>query len=107
MKMQIRWLFAELSRSRSHHCVQSLFLFLYTGVTTLHRGTISKATVLHSQVSHRIGLKINGEGGFTLGPYLMDCDIYLSLSHSTFNDEIYSIASPAVILTSSTARHIT
>jgi len=32
-----------------HHCVKSLSLCLYTGVTTLHRGTISIATVLHSQ----------------------------------------------------------
>jgi len=43
-----RWLSAELSLSRSYHCVQSLSLCLYTGVTTLHRGTIPIATVLHS-----------------------------------------------------------
>jgi len=43
-----RWLTAGLSLSRSHHCVQSLFLCLYTGVTTLHRGTIPIATGLHS-----------------------------------------------------------
>jgi len=45
-----RWLSAGLSLSRSHHWVQSLSLCLYryTGVTTLHKGTIPIAAVLHS-----------------------------------------------------------
>jgi len=43
-----RWLSAGLSLSRSYHCVQSLSLCLDTEVTTLHRGTIPIATVLHS-----------------------------------------------------------
>jgi len=56
-KGAIRWLSAGMSLSRSHHCVKSLSLCLYIGITTLHRGTIPIATVLHS--ANGLNLQLN------------------------------------------------
>ena len=67
-----RWLSAGLSLSRSHHCVQSLSLCLYTGVTTLHRGTIPIATVLHSATEMLLNNFFPPQKSWRITPCLMN-----------------------------------